>query len=1527
MATKASAIIAAIDRLRSTFPAVISEAARTAIRAAVTKAGDVEVTRMARLYPAFSQAEPEAVPWILESLLKQLQWMCVNFIMWDAVSYYKKDIPGFARKQSAAYLAIANGWFGWHGTSSGFVSKDSTPRSDAKALIKAGLCISAIESGMTAPVKLIQKDVDRIYRALDRIASANEEMKRAFGNSNGSSLKASPSFSLERLFTKLFGSSSSSWTADDGKKAEEAIKSVLDSLLGDETVSEALSTGFFQAVKANNADATKKLANWATQQAIWSWGGVVEDLVKDIVLDSCRELERPTEYDVFVGSNASFLIGGQDQHWWPDRMLYAETHEEMGAWMSAIWPELTEYDDLSKTAPTVDVTASKNWKWQAGDEATHAYAVALMSAAHPAFGASFVQRAVDIGAALRLMTPFRKTTEDMLGPAPSAIGTRPDHLFLETISAWAKKTGKSADEVTAELQSAATSPCGATVKYIDCVCLALGPDGFPNLPPNSHDAVKKLAALQGASDRCQALHAKLQTQLTSATTVTIGGQSMTVADALSLLEKTKRDLAAETAKVAAETAKLATCNVDLQKCKDKNRACSQLEGFVTDFDATVNTTFTTMADRKAFASGLLQIYNEAKKATKQAGATQITSGLQGLSQQTQKAADLQAAIDDALARLDSDAGISGVALISDVPAAVRSALDRARQWAITQADLDQAIAKQKTAETEAQRCQRDLGSLQAKYDTEKRELQATLTDLRQEIESSRREKDALNLEASNLKAGEAAVKAALGLSQSDALIDKAIPEIAALKSQGTGLPAVEAERDRLDQRVKQLEADVAAAAAALAAERDKTAKAIADAAALEATKDAALQTKDGIIAQKDADIARLNALVTASSPTATVSSAVAALKAQIDSLQRSNAALVLQKTTANTETSKIKSLLEKCEADARSAKDSATDAAKTAHEALKARDDLIMDKKKELDDSIAEIQRLQAEVSQEKGRQTELASELALVKADLTSIRVELDDARHATDVAVQKSIKDASDRSALAQADARIAQIQRELDEANSRGRIADALNDEIKLKNEGIARLKRDGDRHAEVLARYQAKIEELQARILQLDKDLAVVRGNERYKFGDVPEAVDVKVEVKGAPVGAHPGSTALPDAWTETLPPDTKALIKYDPMSVDAMALGTSCYGPGEKPAGCGRETSVPCTTPEQVKRGMCSYSTITVPIDAESGSVLTYSVLDHGSKAKLQLQAAIGKYNEARAIMMTNAAFVLDKHLVQLLQLPGRNALHQSQAVQSMSISNATYARYLDPASSAVCRAFLAHLFGKNHLGFASADDAAAAGVNFSASDPSDYEVHTGLFSSLYGVRSGEKIDSARLFISDQYAFSSEADYPLSGDSYAHRPGTGDALKFNGGYDKLKEAARHLMNATEIYLSAVSDAGAPKISGVSPAIPAGSFSVLPRVDIDAMLALAVLFPRDPSKPNAPHLKMELDTFLKDDQGSPVCMARVATCEVLYNYARQLSQPQPEKPPEQRLTPENGADLLSEAARRVAEIALMAESLDQ
>lgn len=418
---------------------------------------------------------------------------------------------------------------------------------------------------------------------------------------------------------------------------------------------------------------------------------------------------------------------------------------------------------------------------------------------------------------------------------------------------------------------------------------------------------------------------------------------------------------------------------------------------------------------------------------------------------------------------------------------------------------------------------------------------------------------------------------------------------------------------------------------------------------------------------------------------------------------------------------------------------------------------------------------------------------------------------------------------------------------------------------------------------------------------------------------------------APIPATVGevhSTSTPTAMLHMVDTPSGTPIKTQQSKVEALALGTACANPATKAEGCvdAPTTNVACDVPDQVMRAICDYSTIEVPIDLRDVT-MTYSVLDPGSKVRMQLQQALEKYIVAKDLLLKNSSMMLDRSLTPLKQMYGITEIKWFDLAGMVPCSNVQYARFLDLQSGQACRQVFETLYGSSSSS-PSAEKLASIGLTTSGGAAPMFKVVAGPFAQLYRMGVGDVVRPSQLFVNMEYKTRGAASiiYKAFNGGYSV-PGLGSAeeSKVEEGKRLMVKAILHLTNAAATYLYETAyDEKTIKIPGTSK-IPAGAFAMLPRPDINAVLATTVLYPRSSVSSRAPAFAERISKFEKDEAwslGSRIC---AAGCEVLDNYSRETALSSGELTFEAKVSPSNLDKVMAEAARRVAEITRLAETL--
>lgn len=417
--------------------------------------------------------------------------------------------------------------------------------------------------------------------------------------------------------------------------------------------------------------------------------------------------------------------------------------------------------------------------------------------------------------------------------------------------------------------------------------------------------------------------------------------------------------------------------------------------------------------------------------------------------------------------------------------------------------------------------------------------------------------------------------------------------------------------------------------------------------------------------------------------------------------------------------------------------------------------------------------------------------------------------------------------------------------------------------------------------------------------------------------------------GTPYSGSVSSTSMPAAMVNMVdtPPGTP--LKTSDRMVEAMALGTACGTADKKAEGCviNAITTSPCQLPDQVIRAVCDYSTIPVPTDLRDVA-LTYSVLDPGSKVHLQLQRARLLVKRAGPFIIYNSKTVLSRTLTPLGKIYEYNEITPDLMVNMLHISNVQYARYLDADVGLACRQVFETLYGTSNSSL-SAEKLKSIGLELLPGPNTTYKVTNGPFAQIYGKKPGDLVNPVQHLV--HFAYRPDAPSgSFNTYKYSKRRG-GYALPYRQGSESIAEAKRdmalairHLSNAaaTYIYESAY-DEKTIMIPGTNK-IPAGAFAMLPRADVSAVLAAAILYPRSSTSSRNPDFSSSISEYDKDPQGSVNSLLCAAGMEILENYCFEIER-DGDVFFESKVNPANLGTVMAEAAKRVAEIARLVEAI--
>lgn len=456
---------------------------------------------------------------------------------------------------------------------------------------------------------------------------------------------------------------------------------------------------------------------------------------------------------------------------------------------------------------------------------------------------------------------------------------------------------------------------------------------------------------------------------------------------------------------------------------------------------------------------------------------------------------------------------------------------------------------------------------------------------------------------------------------------------------------------------------------------------------------------------------------------------------------------------------------------------------------------------------------------------------------------------------------------------------------------------------------------------------------AKIAKLEKEYntaTIELENKKHELGQILSGTHT-IPMPSSPHGGPPPyiGTNIPIATEQLVSIPAGALVKTSMDRLETMALGTAC-GSSDRtkmPVGCMDipATNVTCDTPVQVKHAVCNYSSIPVPIDLQN-TVNTYDNLDVGSKVKMQLIEAAKYFEAGKSLILKNSGVVLDRSLVPLRKVYGYDKITENLLAGGIvATSNAQYAQYLDANASSACRLVFNTIFGTT-MPTIPTDKLVNIGLEtITTSVGIAYKVINGPFSVFFRKTPGDIVNPMQLVINSHYYSTTAKEFLLTGDNYTVPGISHNAVAITEGNRNLLIAIRHLINAAATYIGEVAyNEKTPKIGG-APGVPAGAFAMLPRPDINALLAIAILYPRTVNNSKVPAFADFMSLYEKDETGSRGSLMCAAGCEVLQNYSRESTLNIGELGFEAKANPQNIEIVITEAAKRVAEIVKLAESM--
>lgn len=381
----------------------------------------------------------------------------------------------------------------------------------------------------------------------------------------------------------------------------------------------------------------------------------------------------------------------------------------------------------------------------------------------------------------------------------------------------------------------------------------------------------------------------------------------------------------------------------------------------------------------------------------------------------------------------------------------------------------------------------------------------------------------------------------------------------------------------------------------------------------------------------------------------------------------------------------------------------------------------------------------------------------------------------------------------------------------------------------------------------------------------------------------------------------------------------------PRSVEALALGNACDLPEEKPIGCfPTKKEVECDTVDDVKEAACSYKTIAPPADPEAApQSILYNALDIGSRVRMQLVKALDLYMRGRELVVRNTRFVLDRGLMPLGKVYGQDTLQKLPPTNAPLVVPSNRGCILttpiDAASVRAKRLIFDVLYGSSVL--PSAEKLATIGIDLvPAQKPLNrpsYSIADGPFGQTYRAKAGSIILPEQLIAWSDHVHWNHS-LSADGEHYAVRrdESMSDDVKASEGRKLLAMAVRHLRNAAADYVKY-------KYTNEYGEVPAGAFVMLPRSDVDAVLAFAILMPTIQEGGGMPDFAGidigDEEEISKDAEGSAKSRLFAAGMHVLSNYSRESRRiGGNDLPFSQKRKLSRADDVLKEGVDRVAEV---------
>jgi len=1471
-------------------------------------------------------------------------WLISNFKMSDIIiknaNVVKSEQHDALRSiYMSSYSSILNYWFGWnHNGIKGIKSREYTSFRDPIAIIRYVAYMRKLDELSNGNID--EAAMTALGTGLSFIVYLNTQLKAMFFEANdGKSFLLAKSTQNNYLFKDNFALLSKKKGADTitniGKIVEGILSTFAYPLLDiafQEFEIRVKIQGSWSLDLDNKSSLISLISKWISQQMLWSWGGVYGDMEEEVMSNSVPGMEKINKNNLFFYMFKENFTQNKEnvektqRSLWLD-LAWVSQREELAVWLKEMWPEA--FDGTLKQ--NMDISDA----WKSNTDVSRAYSISLRAHCHPVFAAHVINTISDTAG--KTILPeiegvlngmWSKMSVDILGLGEvRIIDYKPHLLWIRNISF---KDPKKRAEKYALFTSQINAPCslnsaGGRKDSWGCICNLFSYDDDLKLEKNKINLQQEIAAAQAKISMLLAEKARImEAQKTGVFLIEVDKKQVPCAEAYSALminmNKAKNALAqclASSKKSEEESAelrgKLSTCEASLKETQKPNvnkaecetdMALLKIELGITGDAKVIKTVKKLQGMRDALVALSAPKNNSIKEILENMTAIKANSDKLHAMEEAEKSrliavntdAPLRTSLDHLATTMRSLSKKDDLAdVVADASAKYQELVElKESNRLAAEAKAAADIAVQRNITTCIQRvekAEKDLADLQSSSAQEKTDAETAWelerTAVAKAAKDSKAACDAIQKQLDDLlilpkpqTADEAKAKAQraerlmtefsvrLKLDICNKALDKLKSDYAALEKKRTDdLAKLKKDLDDAHDLV------IGTMVTRSACDSEKTALTTAHNTAVDTIK----KEHDKAILKLEGEHAlAMKNLTSASTTTAT------SFATEKTDLMRAHSEEIAEMTKQ--ENIKLTAL---------------GTAHSTAISAKQTQIDTLDEKVKKLETEIATLKQAKVDL-------VECAKKLQMSIQEVASLTSNLNTATSQNTTLSAQVITLTAERDALNTSCAGKAAVVSQL----------SAVSAQLATKSSEFTACSAE-------LALKAARVGVLETEIQTLQGNLAII--TQELSLWRSGSPMPVVPQIASGTPSTQIVSTAMPSAYANMVQVGS-APERVSTETVDMMALGVACGSEkdGGKPAGCFETANVPCDTPEQVINGQCNYGTIPVPMDINSVS-LTYSVLDPGSKVKLQLQSALFKYNRAISLIMGGSPVVLDRHLYPLKKLYDYSSIDSSSIMGTLKVPNMQYSRYLDTQAGTVARTFFEFMHGRTG-GLRTADEATAIGVELIKAPNTMYKVGTGSFSGMFRTSNNEIVHPARVHIHPAYIGNiiTPDVYILAGDVYVKYGAVANPAALMAGMDLLKQAARHLINATMVYIGIAFDSNLVKIPSTS--IPAGAFSMLPRADVDALLALAILYPRTVERQYVPDLSMDLGTFEKDDVGSAVSRARAATCEVLGNYSLE-SALTGDITLAAKTDPANRDIVMTEAAKRVAEIAMLAETMNK